>query len=209
MQILLIEDDATMSGFLKDALVDEGHEVAVSGDGRDGLMQATTSPFDVLIIDRMLPYLDGLSVVQALRSMQISTPVILLTALGRVDERVRGLRAGADDYVVKPFEMAELQARIEAVKRRREIKTDPSQLHVGDLVLDRLTHSARRGAREISLKPREFRLLEYLMLHADQVVTRTMLLEEVWDYHFLPQTTLVESHICRIRLKVDLSLIHI
>lgn len=203
MHILLIEDDVTMSGFLKEALLQDGHDVSICDDGRSGLMQASISQFDVLIIDRMLPYLDGVQVVQALRSMQINTPVIMLTALGRVDERVRGLRAGADDYVVKPFEMAELQARIEAVKRRRKLKDDYSQIRVGDLVLDRLTHSARRGGYDISLKPREFRLLGYLMLHVDQVVTRTMLLEDVWDYHFAPQTSLVESHICRIRMKVD------
>lgn len=203
MRILVIEDDLDMSRFLNEELVAEGHDVSILEDGRKGLMRAVTNDFDVLIIDRMLPHLDGLGVVRALRSMQIETPVIMLTALSRVDERVRGLRAGADDYVIKPFSMVELRARIDAVKRRRKQPVNYSQLRVGDLTLDRLTHEAKRGDRKISLKPREFRLLEYLMLHAGQVVTRTMLLESVWDYHFAPQTSLVESHICRIRLKVD------
>lgn len=203
MNILLIEDDVAMRSFLRETLLENGYNVTVSGDGKDGLMQAATGQFEVLIIDRMLPYLDGLYVVQTLRSMQINTPVILLTALGRVDERVRGLRAGADDYIVKPFEMVELQARVEAVRRRQELRGKNSELRVGDLVLDRLTHSARRGETHVSLKPREFKLLEYLMLHEDQVVTRTMLLEDVWGYHFAPQTSLVESHICRVRLKID------
>ncbi len=203
MRILVIEDDLEMSRFLNEELVAEGHDVSILEDGRKGLMRAVTNDFDVLIIDRMLPHLDGLGVVRALRSMQIETPVIMLTALSRVDERVRGLRAGADDYVIKPFSMVELRARIDAVKRRRKQPVNYSQLRVGDLTLDRLTHEAKRGDRKISLKPREFRLLEYLMLHAGQVVTRTMLLESVWDYHFAPQTSLVESHICRIRLKVD------
>ncbi|OYV25039.1 MAG: DNA-binding response regulator [Acidocella sp. 20-63-7] len=203
MRILLVEDDLEMSSFVMDELEAEGYDVSVSANGREGLMQAATNDYDVLLIDRMLPFLDGVSLVQALRSMQINTPVILLTALGRVDERVRGLRAGADDYVVKPFAVAELTARIDAVKRRNELREDPSQLKVADLTLDRLTQTAQRGERRILLKPREFRLLEYLMLNAGVVVTRTMLLEAVWDYHFDPQTTLVESHICRIRLKVD------
>ncbi|WP_298282339.1 response regulator transcription factor [Acidocella sp.] len=203
MRILLIEDDEDMSGFLAGELEAEGYEVALAANGRDGLMQAATGDFDLFLIDRMLPHLDGLGVVQALRSMQIATSVIMITALGRVDERVRGLRAGADDYIVKPFAVPELLARVEAVRRRKVFRSDQSLLKVADLTLNRLTQSALRGEQRIPLKPREFRLLEYLMLNAGVVVTRTMLLEEVWDYHFDPQTKLVESHICRIRLKID------
>ncbi|WP_298161675.1 response regulator transcription factor [Acidocella sp.] len=203
MRILVIEDDDEMRGFLAGELEAEGYEVALAENGRDGLMQAATGDFDLFLIDRMLPHLDGLGVVQALRSMQITTSVIMITALGRVDERVRGLRAGADDYIVKPFAVPELLARIEAVRRRKTFKSDQSLLKVGDLTLNRLTQSATRGGQRIPLKPREFRLLEYLMLNAGVVVTRTMLLEAVWDYHFDPQTKLVESHISRIRLKID------
>lgn len=203
MQILLVEDDTEMSRFVTAELAAVGHDVTVSADGRDGLMQAATHDYHVLLIDRMLPRLDGVGMVQALRSMRIATPIILLTALGRVDERVRGLRAGADDYVVKPFDITELTARIDAVRRRSDMRKDESTLQVGGLVLDRLSQVASRGERRIAFTAREFRLLEYLMLNAGAVVTRTMLLEAVWDYHFDPQTTLVESHICRIRLKVD------
>lgn len=203
MRILLVEDDPEMRRFVTEELAAAGHEVSASGDGHSGLMLAATGDFDVLVIDWMLPKLDGVRLVLGLRSMAVATPAILLTALGRVAERVQGLRAGADDYLVKPFAMAELTARIEAVKRRSAFRQDRSILQVGELTLYRLTHQAMRAERKIPLKPREFRLLEQLMLHPDVVITRTMLLETVWDFHFDPQTTLVESHICRIRAKID------
>jgi len=203
MHVLIVEDDAPMRDFLQAELQREGYEVATAADGKAGLLAAATDEFGVLIIDRMLPKLDGLGMVTGLRSMGIETPVIFLTALSRVDERVAGLRAGADDYLVKPFAVPELLARMEGVLRRRERKqTDPT-LRVADLALDRLTQTATRAGRKISLKPREYRLLEYLMQNAGKVVTRTMMLEHVWDFHFDPQTTLVESHISRIRAKVD------
>ena len=203
MRILLIEDDQEMRDFVTSELVTAGHEVTGCADGRDGLMLAATKDFDLLVIDRILPRLDGVGVVRGLRAMAIGTPIILLTALGRVDERVQGLRAGADDYLVKPFAMTELLARIDAVKRRNSFRQDQNILQVGDLSLNRLTQVANRAGHKILLKPREFRLLEQLMLNAGMVLTRTMLLESVWDYHFDPQTTLVESHICRIRAKID------
>jgi len=192
-----------MRDFVTTELKEAGHDVTGSADGRDGLMLAATTDFDVLVIDRILPQLDGVGVVRGLRSMAIATPIILLTALGRVDERVQGLRAGADDYLVKPFAMMELMARIDAIKRRNVFRNDQNILQVGELSLNRLTQVANRAGHKIILKPREFRLLEQLMLNAGSVLTRTMLLESVWDYHFDPQTTLVESHICRIRAKID------
>jgi two-component system OmpR family response regulator len=203
MRILLVEDDQEMRDFVTTELKEAGHDVTGSADGRDGLMLAATTDFDVLVIDRILPQLDGVGVVRGLRSMAIATPIILLTALGRVDERVQGLRAGADDYLVKPFAMMELMARIDAIKRRNVFRNDQNILQVGELSLNRLTQVANRAGHKIILKPREFRLLEQLMLNAGSVLTRTMLLESVWDYHFDPQTTLVESHICRIRAKID------
>jgi two-component system OmpR family response regulator len=203
MHILLIEDDAATRTFIETELASLGHRVSVAADGRAGLLLVATDDFDVLVIDRMLPKLDGLGVITAARSMGIETPAIFLTALDRVDQRVEGLRAGGDDYLVKPFAVAELAARIEALARRAAFKPAAATLQVADLVLNRLNHTATRAARRIDLKPREFRLLEYLMLNAGKVVTRTMLLEAVWDFHFNPQTTLVESHISRIRAKVD------
>ena len=203
MRILVVEDDAEMRSFLCKELFASGYEIMEAEDGRQGLMLTATNDFSVLIVDRMLPKLDGVGMVTALRSMDIQTPVIFLTALGRVDERVQGLRSGADDYVVKPFATVELTARIEALARRTRLKPAKHLLRVRDLELNLLDHTATRGDRKIQLKPREFRLLEYLMKNSGKVVTRTMLLESVWDFHFDPQTTLVESHISRIRAKVD------
>lgn len=203
MNVLLIEDDPLTSDYLRAGLAAEGYQVSAAADGRQGLLQAASSAFDLLIVDRMLPVLDGLSMVTALRAMQVHTPVIFLTARGRIDDRVEGLRAGGDDYLVKPFALAELVARAGALARRRAIPPPATVLKVADLELNRLTQTASRAQRRIALKPREFRLLEYLMLHAGQVVTRTMLLEAVWDFHFDPQTSLVESHISRLRTKID------
>jgi two-component system OmpR family response regulator len=203
MRVLIVEDDPAMRDFLGGELRGCGYEVTEAEDGRAGLMAAATDDFEVLVIDRMLPKLDGLGMVTALRSMGVQTPAIFLTALGRVDERVAGLRAGGDDYLVKPFALPELCARIEGVARRGAWRKADALLRVGALELNRLTQTARRGETKITLKPREFRLLEYLMRHAGQVVTRTMLLESVWDFHFDPQTSLVESHISRLRAKID------
>jgi two-component system OmpR family response regulator len=203
MNVLLVEDDPLAVDYLRAGLAAEGHEVSAAADGRQGLLQAASQDFDLLIVDRMLPALDGLSMVTALRAMRIDTPVIFLTARGRIDDRVEGLRAGGDDYLVKPFALAELAARAAALARRRAVIPPATVLKVADLELNRLSQTAIRAQRRIPLKPREFRLLEYLMLHAGQVVTRTMLLEQVWDFHFDPQTSLVESHVSRLRAKID------
>ncbi|HET9147853.1 MAG TPA: response regulator transcription factor [Acetobacteraceae bacterium] len=203
MNVLLVEDDPLAVDYLRAGLAAEGHEVSAAADGRQGLLQAASNDFDLLIVDRMLPALDGLSMVTALRAMRIDTPVIFLTARGRIDDRVEGLRAGGDDYLVKPFALAELAARAAALARRRAVIPPATVLKVADLELNRLSQTAMRAQRRIPLKPREFRLLEYLMLHAGQVVTRTMLLEQVWDFHFDPQTSLVESHVSRLRAKID------
>ncbi len=200
---LLVEDDAETCRFIAGELEAAGYTVTAVAHGRAGLLQAGTAEFDVLVIDRMLPRLDGLSLVTALRCMGITVPIIFLTALSRVDERVEGLRAGGDDYLIKPFAVAELLARIEAIGRRGPLNPQAALLRVGDLALDRLRWRATRGDRRIDLQPREFRLLEYLMLHAGKTLTRTMLLEAVWDFHFDPRTSLVESHISRLRAKVD------
>jgi two-component system OmpR family response regulator len=202
-RLLIIEDDEDMRASIRDTLTAEGYEVETAADGRTGLMRAATEEFAVLVVDRMLPQLDGIGIVSALRSMGIKTPALFLTALGRVDERVAGLRAGGDDYLVKPFAPAELSARLEVLLRRQRGPDVQTSLRVNDLELNRLTRSAVRGGKSIPLKPREFRLLEYLMLNAGRVVTRTMLLESVWDFHFDPQTSVVESHISRLRAKVD------
>jgi two-component system OmpR family response regulator len=180
-----------------------GYTLERANNGKDGLFLALEYPFDAIILDRMLPELDGLTLLKTLRSAGNNTPVLLLSALGEVDDRVDGLHAGGDDYLVKPFSMSELQARLEALLRRGDIKIAETALRLGDLELDRLTRSARRGNRQIELQPREYQLLEYLMLHAGQVVTRTMLLEGVWEYHFDPQTNVIDVHISRLRAKID------
>jgi two-component system, OmpR family, response regulator len=204
MRILLIEDDATTAAYVERALSECGYLIEHVGDGRDGLFRATDGGYGLVILDRMLPGLDGLSVVQALRAAGIPTPVLILSALGQVDDRVKGLRAGGDDYLTKPFAFAELLARVEALLRRKSAPPqEVTRLTLGDLEMDLLRREVRRGGRLIDLKPREFRLLEFLLRHAGQVVTRTMLLEGVWDYHFDPQTNVIDVHISRLRQKID------
>jgi two-component system OmpR family response regulator len=204
MRILLIEDDATTAAYVERALCECGYLVERVGDGRDGLFRATEGGYDLILLDRMLPGLDGLSVVAALRAAKVQTPVLILSALGQVDDRVKGLRAGGDDYLTKPFAFAELLARVEALLRRKSAPAqEVTRLSIGDLEMDLLRREVRRAGRLIELKPREFRLLEYLMRHAGQVVTRTMLLEGVWDYHFDPQTNVIDVHVSRLRQKID------
>jgi two-component system, OmpR family, response regulator len=204
MRILLIEDDVTTAAYVEKALGECGYVVDHAADGRDGLFHATESGYDLIVLDRMLPNLDGLSLVQALRAAGISTPVLILSALGQVDDRVKGLRAGGDDYLTKPFAFSELLARVEALLRRRTgAPVEPTRLAVGDLEMDLLRRVVRRAGQDIDLKPREFRLLEFLMRHSGHVVTRTMLLEGVWDYHFDPQTNVIDVHISRLRQKID------
>lgn len=204
MRILLIEDDAEVAAFVSKGLEEVGHTVDRAEDGRDGLFLATSERYDALIVDRMLPYVDGLTIVQTLRASENPVPILILSALGEVDDRVKGLRAGGDDYLVKPFAFSELNARLDAlVRRARGGDAAQTRLEVADLMLDRLSREVRRGDTVVDLKPREFRLLEYLMRHAGQVVTRTMLLENVWDYHFDPQTNVIDVHISRLRAKID------
>jgi two-component system OmpR family response regulator len=203
MRILVIEDDRDAADYLVKAFREVGHVTDASTDGEDGLALALDGQYDVLIVDRMLPKMDGLSVIGSLRDKGIETPALILSALGQVDDRVKGLRAGGDDYLPKPYSFSELLARVEVLARRRGSRNEETELRVGDLTLDRLSHEVRRGDDEISLQPREFRLLEYLMQHAGQVVTRTMLLENVWDYHFDPQTNVIDVHISRLRSKID------
>ena len=205
MRILLIEDDVEASAYLAKALTESGHVVDQAKDGRDGLFMALSETYDVLIVDRMLPGLDGLSILKSLRASGRSVPVLVLSALGKLDERVAGLRAGGDDYLVKPYAFAELLARVEALARRSSTAGAPAEtvLKVGPLEMDLLARKVHRGGKPIDLQPREFRLLEYLMRHAGQVVTRTMLLENVWDYHFDPQTNVIDVHISRLRQKLN------
>ena len=201
MRVLVIEDDQETANFLKRALKEQGHVAEYAADGQTGLDLARGGAYDVLIVDRMLPKCDGLAVIGTLRAEEVRTPALILSALGEVDDRVKGLRAGGDDYLTKPF--SELLARIEALARRTSPEESNTKLVVGDLVLDRLSHKVTRSGEAIILQPREFRLLEYLMKHAGQVVTRTMLLENVWDYHFDPQTNVIDVHISRLRSKID------
>lgn len=204
MRILVIEDDADTARYLIKGLREAGHAVDHASNGKDGLFMAASEPYDGLIVDRMLPHVDGLTIVSTLRASGNAMPTIILSALGEVDDRVRGLRAGGDDYLVKPFSFAELLARLEAVLRRsRGSGATDTVLRVADLEMDLLGRSVRRGHRAIDLKPQEFRLLEYLMRNAGQVVTRTMLFEHVWDYHFDPQTNVIDVHISRLRGKID------
>lgn len=203
MRVLIVEDDRTAAEFLAKALAEAGFQPEIAGDGEAGLELASTSNFSVLIIDRMLPKLDGLTLVQRLRARGDRTPVLILSALGAVDDRVKGLRAGGDDYLAKPYTLVELIARVEALTRRGTADGTVTTYVVGDLVLDRLSHKVTRGGETVILQPREYRLLEYLMRHAGQVVTRTMLLENVWDYHFDPQTNVIDVHISRLRSKID------
>ncbi len=203
MRILIIEDDIDTASYIAKGLKEAGHTVDQSNDGKDGLFMALENDYDIIILDRMLPGLNGLSILKTLRSSGCRTPVIILSALGEVDDRVQGLKAGGDDYLVKPFAFAELLARIEVLLRRGDMKPDDSQLQVADLQLDRLTHRVRRAGKIIELQPREYQILEYLLQHAGQIVTRTMLLESVWDYHFDPQTNIIDVHISRLRNKID------
>lgn len=205
MRILIIEDDTELASFVRKGLNQAGWNVDHADNGKDGLFLATTEPYDALIVDRMLPGIDGLTVVRTLRASDIDTPALILSALGEVDDRVSGLKAGGDDYLVKPFAFSELMARVEALVRRSRTISAAAQttLDVADLHMDLLKREVRRGGTKIALQPREFQLLEYLMRHAGQVVTRTMLLEGVWDYHFDPQTNVIDVHISRLRAKVD------
>ncbi|MCX5493102.1 response regulator transcription factor [Kaistia dalseonensis] len=203
MRILLVEDDRETAAYLLKALKEAGHVPDHAADGDEGAFLADANGYDVMIVDRMLPKKDGLTLVAEARAKGDDTPVLILSALGQVDDRVTGLRAGGDDYLAKPYAFAELLARIEVLARRRKPGEAETVLRVGDLELDRLSHTVRRAATNIPLQPREFRLLEYLMKHAGQVVTRTMLLENVWDYHFDPQTNVIDVHISRLRSKVD------
>jgi two-component system, OmpR family, response regulator len=203
MRVLIVEDDRTAADFLAKALAEAGYHPEIAGDGETGFELATSSTFGVLIVDRMLPKLDGLTLVERLRARGDRTPVLILSALGAVDDRVKGLRAGGDDYLPKPYSLVELVARVEALARRGPSEGAVTTYAVGDLVLDRLSHKVTRAGETILLQPREYRLLEYLMRHAGQVVTRTMLLENVWDYHFDPQTNVIDVHISRLRSKID------
>ena len=205
MRILVIEDDKDVASFIRNGLVQAGCNVDHAGNGRDGLFLATTESYDALVVDRMLPGIDGLTVIRTLRASSNTTPVLILSALGEVDDRVKGLKAGGDDYLVKPFAFSELLARLEALARRAKSGADapPTTLKVGDLEMDLLRREVRRAGKPIDLQPREFQLLEFLLRHAGQVVTRTMLLEGVWDYHFDPQTNVIDVHISRLRSKID------
>ena len=203
MRILVIEDDPQTALYLRKGLEEGGYIVDWTADGRDGLFMAASERYDLIVADRMLPGTDGLSIIKMLRSQGIRTPIMVLSALGQVDDRVRGLEAGADDYLVKPYAFSELIARVEALLRRGSATAPDTVLRVGDLEMNLLARTVTRDGRAIELKPREFRLLEYLMRHADQVVTRTMLLEAVWDYHFDPQTNVIDVHISRLRQKID------
>ena len=206
MRLLIIEDDREAVAYLVKAFREAGHVADHATDGLDGYALAREGAYDVLIVDRMLPKLDGLSLIRSLREQAVATPVLILSALGQVDDRVKGLRAGGDDYLPKPYAFSELLARAEVLARRSGPgpgTSETTSYRVGDLELDRLSHRVARGGREIPLQPREFRLLEYLMRHAGQVVTRTMLLEQVWDYHFDPQTNVIDVHVSRLRAKID------
>ena len=204
MRILVVEDDKDVAGFVVRGLKEAGHNVEHADNGRDGLFMAASETFDAVILDRMLPGgIDGLRLLETLRSQNNAVPVLFLSALAEVDDRVRGLKAGGDDYLTKPFAFSELLARVEALARRGKADAPVTKLTVGDLELDLLSRQVKRAGQKIDLQPREFRLLEYLMRHAGQVVTRTMLLEKVWDYNFDPQTNVIDVHVSRLRAKID------
>jgi two-component system OmpR family response regulator len=204
MRILVIEDDGDTSAYLAKGLDESGHTVHLAHDGKEGLFMALDQTYDVLVVDRMLPGMDGLAIIRALRASGNRTPALILSALGEVDARVEGLRAGGDDYLGKPFAFSELLARLEALLRRITTATEQTtSLKVGGLEMDLLSRTVKRNNQTIDLQPREFRLLEFLLRHSGQVVTRTMLLENVWDYHFDPQTNVIDVHISRLRSKID------
>ncbi len=203
MRVLVVEDDVEAATYLVKGLRESGHTVDHAADGEAGLTFATTAPYDVMVVDRMLPKRDGLNLVSTLRAEGQATPVLFLSALGEVDDRIKGLKAGGDDYLTKPYAFAELLARIEVLVRRSNPDQVKTKLQVADLEVDLLARKVVRGTTEIDLQPREFRLLEYLMKNAGRVVTRTMLLEHVWEYHFDPQTNVIDVHISRLRAKID------
>ena len=203
MHLLLIEDDTEAARFLVKGLCESGYSVDHAADGREGLFRATEGQFDLIVTDRMLPHIDGLAIIELLRAQGVGTPVLVLSALGAVDDRVRGLKAGGDDYLTKPFAFAELLARVEALLRRRPQAVNTTRLKVEDLEFDLLARRVTRGGRELELTARELKLLEFLMRRAGQVVTRTMLLEGVWDLHFDPQSNLIDVHISRLRQAID------
>ena len=204
MKVLLVEDNERVTQFVLKGLTESGHTADHAANGRDGMVLATNEPYEAIVLDRMLPGdIDGLAIIEALRKAGKRTPILILSALSDVDERIRGLRARGDDYLTKPFAFGELLARLDALTRRSEGQGVQTRLDVADLRMDLLTRKVTRGDRDVVLQPREFKLLEYLMRHADQVVTRTMLLENVWDYHFDPQTNLIDVHISKLRQKID------
>jgi len=203
MRILIIEDDSETSAFIVRGLSELGHQVVAAADGRDGLFHATEDGFDAMVIDRMLPGLDGLSLVRALRAAGNTTPVLLLTAIGGIADRVEGLESGADDYLVKPFAFTELAARVQVLGRRQIAAVEPGSIVAGDIVIDLSRRLVSRAGRRVTLQPREFALLAELVRNAGRVMTRTMLLERVWDFDFDPQTNIVETHISRLRSKLN------
>ncbi len=203
MRILIIEDDSETSAFIVRGLSELGHQVVAAADGRDGLFHATEDGFDAMVIDRMLPGLDGLSLVRALRAAGNTTPVLLLTAIGGIADRVEGLESGADDYLVKPFAFTELAARVQVLGRRQIAAVEPGRIVAGDIVIDLSRRLVSRAGRRVTLQPREFALLAELVRNAGRVMTRTMLLERVWDFDFDPQTNIVETHISRLRSKLN------
>jgi two-component system, OmpR family, response regulator len=205
-KILVIEDDSDTRAFIAKGLGEQGHVVDQSSEGRDGLFMASDDSYDLIILDRMLPALDGLGVLKALRAAGVATPVLILSALASLDDRIAGLESGSDDYLVKPFAFSELLARVNALLRRGDGKSSgaaETRLTVGDLDIDLLSRIVRRAGKAIELKPREYALLEYFARNADRVVTRTMLLEQVWDYHFDPATNVIDVHVSRLRRKLD------
>ncbi|MEM7246576.1 MAG: response regulator transcription factor [Acidobacteriota bacterium] len=203
MRILLVEDDEEVAEHVRRGLTESGHVVDAVDDGSEALLRGSTDGYDVLVVDRMLPGLDGLSLVRRLREAEVKTPILFLSALGDVDQRVEGLTAGGDDYLPKPFAFSELLARVEALHRRFSQEAPLTRLELADLEMDLLTQEVRRAGQLLTLQPREFRLLEQLLRHAGQVVTRTMLLEKVWDYNFDPQTNVIDVHVSRLRQKID------
>jgi len=204
MKVLLVEDNERVAQFVRKGLAEAGHTVDHTENGRDGLYLASNERYDAIILDRMLPGgIDGLGIIAALRKTGNKTPILILSALGDVDERIRGLKAGGDDYLAKPFAFGELAARLDALIRRGQPAPTDATLSVLDLEIDLRAHRVMRAGREIKLQPQEFKLLEYLMRHAGQVVTRTMMLESLWDYHFEPQTNVIDSHISKLRQKID------
>ena len=203
MKMLIIEDEPQTARYIFDGLKQAGHEPAIASDGQEGLKLAAIEPFDVVIVDRMLPTLDGVSIVQSLRKIGVATPILFVTSLGGIDDRIEGLEAGGDDYLVKPFDRAELVARVNALGRRRGLNREDTTLRAGRVQINLLTREVHCGEKLIDLQPREFKLLEVLLRHKNQLVTKAMLLERVWDLHFDPKTSIVETHLSRLRAKLD------